>query len=247
MKKILVYLVSLYILLINFNSPLTAREKVQIEFSFGAPKTIVSEDASAEKFKDLYYVYDIIPLIQSPNTERSNLGLVKSSVFRESKIENVNSRLGFEYRLFRMFGLGASYNQSIVTVTNVLPGDYLILYSLGLPPETPKSTPPEVSNFSTLNSRDLRSTITTAEVEASVHLLPNARQFDPFIRLGYGTAIRGVSGSSQKFSYTAGIRYIYNDRFSISLEYYKGDLLGNLGRTDFVVERGGRVGLGIYF
>jgi hypothetical protein len=173
--------------------------------------------------------------------------LVKSSVFRESKIENVNSRLGFEYRLFRMFGLGASYNQSIVTVTNVLPGDYLIFYSLGLPPETPKNTPPEASNFSTLNSRDLRSTISTAEVEASVHLLPNAKQFDPFIRLGYGTAIRGVSGSSQKFSYTAGIRYIYNDRFSISLEYYKGDLLGNLGRTDFVVERGGRVGLGIYF
>jgi hypothetical protein len=89
MKKFLVYLVGLYILLINFNSPLTAREKVQIEFSFGAPKTIVSEDASAEKFKDLYYVYDIIPLIQSPNSERVNLGLVKSSVFRESKIEKI--------------------------------------------------------------------------------------------------------------------------------------------------------------
>jgi hypothetical protein len=77
-----------------------AKEKVHLEFSFGYPKTIVSEDASAEKFKDLYYIYDIIPLIQSPNAERVNLGIYKSSVFRESEIKSQNYRLGFEYRLF---------------------------------------------------------------------------------------------------------------------------------------------------
>jgi hypothetical protein len=247
MKKNYVLLTCFFFLLIPIGNSGMAREKLHVEFTFGSLKTIVSEDASAEKFKDLYYIYDINPLIQSPNSERVNLGLVKSFVFRESKIENVNSRLGFEYRLFRMFGLGTSYNQSSVTVTNVLPGDYLILYSLGLPPESPKNVPPEPSNFSTLNSRDLRSTISTAEVEASIHLLPNVKHLDPFIRLGYGTALRGISGSSQKFSTSAGIRYIYNEKWSVSLEYYKGDLFGNLGRTNFVVESGGRVGLGIYF
>ncbi len=247
MIKSSVYLIPLFLILLYSYIPLNAREKVQIEFSIGSPKTIVSEDASAEKFKDLYYVYDIVPLIQSPNSERVNLGLVKSSVFRESKIENLNYRLGFEYRFFRILGLGASYNQSSVTVTNVLPGDYLILYSLGLPPEAPKNTPPEPSNFTTLSSRDLRSTIITAEAEASIHLLPGSNKFDPFLRLGIGTALRGVFGSSQKFTYTGGFRYIYDEKFSLSLEYFKGDLYGNLGRTDFAVEKGWRVGFGIYF
>lgn len=237
----------LIFLIILFCSSLAAREKIHVEFSVGAPKTIVSEDASSEKFKDLYYIYDIIPLIQSPNSDRSNLGLIKSSVFRQSEINNINYRLGFEYRIFRYFGLGASYNQSSVTVTNVLPGDYLNFYSLGLPPEPPKNTPPEPANYNTLFSRDLRSKIITAEAEASFHFLPNFKKIDPFIRFGYGTALRGVFGSSQKFTYTGGIRYIYNERISLSFEYFKGDLFGNLGRTDFAVEKGWRIGLGVYF
>ena len=240
------YLISL-VFLFFMNSSLVAKEKVLLEFSFGYPKTIVSEDASAEKFKDLYYIYDIIPLVQSPNAERVNLGIYKSSVFRESEIKSQNIRLGFEYRLFPMLGLGASYNQSNLVVTNVLPGDYLILYSLGLPPESPKNTPPEVSNLTTLNSRDLRSSISTVEAEVNFHLLPKIKNIDPYLRLGYGTAIRGVFGSSQKFTYTAGIRYIFNEKVSTSLEYFKGDLFGNLGRTDFAVEKGWRVGIGIYF
>lgn len=232
---------------IFYGDSLLAREKVHIEFSIGSPKTIVSEDASSERFKDLYYIYDLIPLIQSPNQERANLGLYKSSVFKQSEIINTNFRFGFEYRLFPLLGLGASYNQSSVTVTNVLPGDYLVLFSSGIPPEPPKNSPPEAGNFTTLFARDLRSTITTGELEASLHLLPNSKKIDPFLRIGYGRAIRGVFGSSEKFTYTGGLRYIHNERVSISLEYFKGDLFGNLGRTDFSVEKGWRIGFGIYF
>ena len=222
-------------------------EKFLIEGSFGFPSTTVSEDASPSKFKELYYIYDINPLLQSPNNERVALGLLKSSVFRESKIQNINSRLGFEYRLFPFFGLGASYNQSSVTVTDVLPGDYLILYSLGLPPEAPKNTPPDASNFFSLSSRELRSTITTAEAEFNFHFIPNSKTFDPYFRFGYGTALSGVFGSSQKFTYTGGLRYRFRERWSISTEFFKGDLYGNLGRTDFAVEKGIRLGFGVYF
>ena len=71
----------------------------------------------------IIYFIDIISFIQSPNIERSNLGLVKSFVFRESKTQNKNYRFDIEYRLFRMFGLEASYDRSSVTVKNVLHRD----------------------------------------------------------------------------------------------------------------------------
>lgn len=102
------------------------RKRHIIEYSFGKLNTTVSEGASAEKFKELYFFYDLLPLYNSEYSDRRQLSLYKAYKFQTSEIINLSSRLGYEFRAFSFLGIGGSYNNSNFTVIDVLPGDYFL-------------------------------------------------------------------------------------------------------------------------
>lgn len=205
--------------------------------------TTVSDLASAERFREYYTLYDVLPLLESSNEDRRNLGIIKISQFKTSELINNNFRLGYEYKILSFLGIGGSYQYSRVVVTDVLSGDYALLPQFGISPPPPSNTPPDLSNYSTLFPRDLKSKITSLELEGTLHPIRNPDIWDPYFRFGYGTAIEGVFGPSEKFSYTLGSRF-YFDPVYFLLEYSKSDLYGNLGRTNFAIDRGFRIGLG---
>ena len=217
-----------------------------LDISVGNLKTKVSDEASPERFTTLFFIYDVAPLYNSINDERRNLAILKTFTYKESTIQNIQTRTAFEYGLFNNIGIGISYNQSSTRVNNVLPGDYLILSSFGIPPESPKSTKPELSNYSTFIRRDLNAIISTIDFDLSFHL--PYKNFDPYLRLSYGRLLDGVNnpGEARKLGSAIGVRFFIS-KFSIHTEYYKGKILGDLGRTDFALEEGIRLGLGYSF
>lgn len=239
--KLLFYL---FVLPIFSESKSFEKNKFYFDFAFGNLKTKVSEAASAETFSTLYFYYDLNPLIQSQNEERRNLGLYKLSEFRESKIINYNTRFGIEYGVFKYLGMGASLNNSNTKVTNVLPGDYLILYSLGFAPPSSKNSPPEISNYTTLFRRDLNARISTIDLELSFHYPISI--YDFYTRFGYGKILEGASNPSlaYKTSSIFGARFFYSKIF-ISLEYYHATIIGDLRRSGYAIENGFRFGFGI--
>ncbi len=220
------------------------KNKFYFDFGYGNLNTKVSDAASAETFSTLYFYYDLNPLIQSQNEERRNLGLYKLSEFKESKIINNHTRFGIEYAVFKYLGIGSSINNSNTKVTNVLPGDYLILYSLGLTPPSPKNSPPEFSNYTTLLRRDLNARISTIDLELSFHF--PISNFDFYTRLGYGKILEGSLNPSQayKTSTIFGTRFFYSKIF-LSLEYYNATIIGDLGRSGYAIENGFRFGFGL--
>ncbi len=223
-----------------------SESKHLFEFSAGSFKTVVSDLASSDTFRELYYLYDVLPLLNSSNEERRQLGLIKSSQFQTSEILNTNFRLGYEYRIFSFLGLGSSYQYNRVIVTDVLSGDYAILPRFGISPPEPNPSPPDPANFNTLFPRTLRSKITSLELEATFHLIPSSKNWDPYFRLGYGTALEGVFGPSEKISYSLGNRYYINNIHWL-IEFNQSELYGNLGRTDFAVDSGFRLGGGVRY
>ncbi|GBF50181.1 hypothetical protein LPTSP4_17050 [Leptospira ryugenii] len=210
-----------------------------VELQGGSLVSKVSDDASPERFTNLFFLYDVVPLLNSPNIERKNLGLSKSIDYQESQIQNFNARLGVEYAILPWLGLGGSLTRSNTVVTNVLPGDYLILASFGIPIPNPRDDSPELSNYATFISRTLNASITSKELELSLHLpLGN---FDFYTRGGLGQIWEG--GRGRKESVSIGTRYVY-EQILVSLEVYRSSLFSDLGRTDFLKEEGIRIGLG---
>lgn len=222
------------------------RGALLFDFGIGNLKTKVSDDASPERFTTLFFTYDVSPLYNSTNEERRNLGILKALTYKESTIQNIQSRASFEYGLFDYIGIGISYNQSSTKVRNVLPGDYLILASFGIPPESPKQTRPELSNYSTFIRRDLNAIISSVDLDLSFHL--PYKNFDPYFRMSYGRLLDGVNNPNEarKLGLALGLRYFIN-KFTIHSEFYRGRILGDLGRTDFALEEGLRFGIGYSF
>jgi hypothetical protein len=236
----------LFFLVIQIFSETKSYEKNKFYFDlgFGSLNTKVSDAASAETFSRLYFIYDLNPLLQSPNLERRNLGLYKLSEFEESKILNYNSRFGIEYSILKFLGIGASLNNSNTKVTNVLPGDYLILFAFGLLPQEPKNSLPEISNYQTLLRRDLKARISSLDLELSFHY--PISNFDFYTRFGYGKILQGSQNPSiaNKTSSMLGVKAFYSKIF-ISLEYYHATIIADLGRSDYAIENGFRFGFGI--
>lgn len=243
--RILVFLlfsVFLAPLSLRANPPSFAKSQWSWEVQGGSLQNKVSDDASPERFSTLFFLYDVGPLVQSPNSERRNLGIAKAATYRESEIRNQNVRLGLEYALLSWLGLGGSITRSDTQVTNVLPGDYLILASLGVPVPSPRVDAPELTNFGTFFPRTLNANLTVAELEVALHYPISF--FDFYLRGGIGQLWEG--GSGRKESMALGSKIVWESWF-VSLELYRGSLFSDLGRTDFFREEGFRLGTGIRF
>ncbi|MCZ8342421.1 MAG: hypothetical protein O9301_05255 [Leptospira sp.] len=212
------------------------------EIQGGSLKSKVSDDASPERFTTLFFLYDVAPLVLSPNAERRNLGAAKALNYNESEILNQNVRFGAEYALLSWLGVGGSLTRSITQVTNVLPGDYLVLASFGIPVPNPREDAPEITNFGTFFPRTLNANITSAELEASLHL--PVFIFDCYMRGGFGQVWDG--GSGRKESISIGSRVVI-DTINLSFEFYRSSIFADFGRTDFLREEGFRFGVGYRF
>lgn len=212
------------------------------ELQGGSLQNKVSDDASPERFSTLFFLYDVGPLVQSPNPERRNLGLAKAASYQESEIRNQNVRFGLEYALLSWLGFGGSITRSNTQVTNVLPGDYLILASFGVPVPSPRGDAPELTNFGTFFPRTLNANLTVAELEIALHY-PIAL-FDVYLRGGMGQLWEG--GSGRKESLAIGTKLVWENWF-VTFELYRGSLFSDLGRTDFFREEGFRLGTGFRF
>lgn len=212
------------------------------EIQGGSLKSKVSDDASPERFTTLFFLYDVAPLALSPNAERRNLGVAKALNYKESEILNQNVRLGTEYALLSWLGVGGSLTRSNTQVTNVLPGDYLVLASFGIPVPNPREDAPELANFGTFFPRTLNASISSAELEASLHL--PVFIFDCYLRGGFGQIWEG--GSGRKESISIGSRIVF-DTINLSFEFYRSSIFADFGRTDFLREEGLRFGAGYRF
>ncbi len=227
---------------VRASPPSFVKGQWSFETQGGSLQNKVSDDASPERFTALFFLYDVGPLVQSPNQDRRNLGIAKATTYQESEIRNQNARFGLEYAVLSWLGIGGSFTRSNTQVTNVLPGDYLILASFGVPIPNPRTDPPELGNLGTFFPRTLNANLTVAELEAALHYPVSL--FDFYLRGGYGQLWEG--GSGRKESLAMGTRIVWENWF-VGFEFYRGTLFSDLGRTDFFREEGFRLGAGFRF
>ncbi|MCZ8346975.1 MAG: hypothetical protein O9346_11205 [Leptospiraceae bacterium] len=240
-SKVFIAIFLCYITCMNIFAGTSAFEKNQwlFEIQGGSLQSKVSDDASPERFTTLFYLYDVAPLVLSSNPERRNLGIAKALDYKESEIINQNLRWGVEYGILSWLGIGGSLTRSNTRVTNVLPGDYLVLASFGVPVPNPREDLPELTNFGTFFPRTLNASIASAELEASLHLPFNI--YDFYLRGGLGQIWDG--GSGRKESLSLGTRVLI-ENIAVSFELYRSSIFADFGRTDFLREEGFRLGAG---
>lgn len=221
-----------------------AKKGFLLEMTGGSANAMVNQQASAETTRNLFFAYNINPLWNSPNVDRKNLALYQAASFESSKIVSRPTRVLVEYNILKYLSFGISYNQSLITVTNVLAGDYVFLPFLGVTPDAPKNQPPELSNYFSFVKREINDSVGSLDVNLRLHYPISI--FDPYLLLGVGKGVTESFGirNYEKTSAGIGLRVMFYDPFYFVMEGFINDYRGNLGRSDFLGERGFRFGVG---
>lgn len=130
--------------------------------------------------------------------------------------------LGFEYGLFRYFGIGLSVSNQTITASNFRSVDerFVILYSLLASDYATllnRLNQGEIYNIATQRRRDVFNS-TSGDLSLFFHFQPND-PVDPYIRVGGGAGYeRLFGGATNRVFGAVGFRYHLNERFFLNAE-----------------------------
>ncbi len=219
--------------------------KLLLEIGFGNLNSKISSKSDPNTLTELYFLYDVLPYLNSTDSQNVNLGIFKYGSYQKPVAENYNARFGIEYALLDWFGVGISGSGTRFSIKNITPGEYLTYPSYFILPSSRYTSSPTYTDYINLYRQDFHVNFGTIDVEASLHYPLGS--FDPYIRYGYGIA-PGYSGV-YKSSHVAGFRFFWDESY-IQIEYLQNFLYGigfHIQQTDYLLERGFRFGLGYSF
>ncbi|TGL69912.1 OmpA family protein [Leptospira jelokensis] len=139
-----------------------------------------------------------------------------------TRLSSRGGEVGFEYGLFKYFGIGLAVTNQVITAAHFRTVDTRLITLLALQPIN-VSTQFSLLSFTDLVQVYLQRTrefynAGTADLNLFFHLNPNS-PFDPYIRIGGGAGSeRLYGGNVNRVFGSLGFRYHFNDRFFISSE-----------------------------
>lgn len=224
----------------NEDKPSYHKGKILTDISFGSFSSEISSRSNPNTLTSLYFLYDLRPLLLSPNPESVNLGVYKYGSYQKPEVENYNARLGIEYAVFDWLGLGISTAATRFKISKITPGNYLSYPVSYILPQGPSGNSPIISDYFSFVRQEFKINFATIDLEASIHY--PYQYFDPYFRIGYGVT-PGFPGVF-KSSLAGGFRIFLNDSY-LQLEYSQNFLYGiKIEQTDYLLERGVRFGVG---
>ncbi|XDD47484.1 OmpA family protein [Leptospira sp. WS39.C2] len=165
-------------------------------------------------------------VINSPftdNTSRYLLYEFYSNVTEgRAKLASRGGELGFEYGLFRYFGIGLSATNQIITASHFQTVDnrLILLYSLyadSAANQLARLVTGDFYSYGTQRKRDIFNGI-TGDLNFFIHFMPN-QALDPYFRFGGGAGTeRLYGGNINRVFGSLGLRYHFNHRFFMSAE-----------------------------
>lgn len=164
--------------------------------------------------------------LNSPYTDNltifSNFYALNEIVKDRTELSSRLGELGFEYGLFRYFGIGFSVSNQIIKASHFRAIDerQIIIYSLTALDNTTllsRLNQGDFYDFAVQKRRDVLNS-TSGDLSLFFHFLPND-PFDPYIRVGGGTGFERLFGGTTNRVFGAlGVRYHINDLFFINAE-----------------------------
>ncbi|MCW7504709.1 OmpA family protein [Leptospira paudalimensis] len=165
-------------------------------------------------------------VINSPFTDTTSRYLLYefySNITEDrTRLSSRGGEVGFEYGLFRYFGLGLSVSNQVITSSyfQTVDNRVVLLYSLladTAANQLARLVSGDLYSYGAQRKRDVFNAL-SADLNFFIHFMPN-QQFDPYFRFGGGTgAERLYGGNTNRVFGSLGIRYHFNHLFFISSE-----------------------------
>lgn len=164
--------------------------------------------------------------VNSPYTDNTfkvaNYFLYKSSNEERTALSSHGGELGFEYGIFRYFGIGLSTSNQVIRSSHfraVESGD-IIIFSLStsnVSTQLTRLNNSDIYDFLVQRKRDVFNS-TSGDLNLFFHLLPN-NPIDPYVRVGGGVGYeRLFGGSTNRVFGSMGLRYHISSHFFVNAE-----------------------------
>lgn len=231
------------------NQDLFRKGQLFVDFGFGggaasSPALNAVEDDSNSQFIGIMD-------LSSTDPTRYMFGLYLINSSGKHNRTDLNGRIGIEYAINSVLGLGASVQSTQITIDNVAVYDGLLFFGWLFNPNTSLS-PLEILGAKRETVK--MSSLNTVDFDLGLHL-PGTEYLDPYVRFSPG--IGSVEGGTiVKAGATLGMRFKIANSVTLNLEGYGNAMMlsfpaqedsGESSSTTTVSEGGGRIGFGMVF
>lgn len=152
----------------------------------------------------------------------ANYYVIQTIVSQRTELSSQAGELGFEYGLFRYFGIGLSVSNQTITASRfrVIDQRYITLFALATPSVDlllRNLINGDLVDFGMQRKRDVFNS-TSGDLNLFFHFLPN-HPIDPYVRAGGGAGYeRMFGGATNRVFGAVGIRFHIDNRFFLSGE-----------------------------